>query len=441
MRSRLSLRGRLNLLIGLSMLLILGTGFMLSLHGAQKSVKEEALSTVRLALQLVEAGLPDQAGDGAPISAWMNRLGRLDKIRHLRIRVIGPHSSAINLSAPANRNVDRVPAWFYWAVNPDPIQVEHPLQDSAGQTYSILIEANADDEILEVWTETRGFLFLLLALAAAVYGLVHVIVGRALQPVKVIQAALEDIERGAFAKRLPAFSLPEFDRLSQGFNHMASALGAAQKENQALIRHSLAIQEEERRSLARELHDEFGQCLTAIKLMSATLRQPKDDTSSPAIQIMGLCDRLFGNVRSMMRRLRPMPLEDLGLSASLQDLIEQWQSGNPDLQVQLDIDPAADHLGNDLPLQIYRIVQEGLTNMVKHAKARNGWIRLTTQTAGQVVLTIRDDGRGLDAARTDGGFGLHGMRERVASLGGQFGLESQPGRGLTLRITLPSATP
>jgi two-component system sensor histidine kinase UhpB len=424
-------------MIGLAMLCIVSAGFLFAVHGARQAVKDEALSTVRLALQLVEAGLPDQAGDGAPVSAWMNRLGRLDKIRHLRITIVGPHAATMNLSAPVTSHESPVPDWFRWAVAPAPIRVEHQLQDSGQQAYRILIEANADDEIQEVWSETRGFLLLLLALAGAVYGLVHVIVGRGFEPVAIIHAALEDVEHGEFAKRLPAFSLPEFDRLAQGYNHMASTLGAARKENQALIRHSLAIQEEERRSLARELHDEFGQCLTAIKMMSATLRQPGDDTHSAANQIMELCDRLFRNARSMMRRLRPMPLEDLGLSASLQDLIEQWQSGNPGLQLHLSIDPAADHLGNDLSLQIYRIVQEGITNMVRHAQARNGWIHMTTEIGGPAELTIRDDGRGLDSTRAGGGFGLLGMRERVASLGGQFSLECQSGQGLTLRITLP----
>ena len=121
MRNRLTLRGRLNLTIGVTMLLILLGGSLISLHGAHEAVKDEALSTVRLALQLVEAGLPEQTRETSQISAWMKRLGKLDKIRHLRIRVIGPYSSTVNLSAPSSRTVHQVPRWFRWAVRRVPL--------------------------------------------------------------------------------------------------------------------------------------------------------------------------------------------------------------------------------------------------------------------------------------------------------------------------------
>lgn len=259
MQTRLSLRTRLNLLIGLAMIPIVGVGFLFAIHNARESVRNEAQSTVSLALQLVEAGLKSSKENGNAVSSWMSHLGRLDKIRHLRISAPGPLPSTLSYATVESPSRENIPEWFTWAVAPEPIRVERMLQDEQQQPVTILIEGNADDEIAETWRETRGFLLLLLVLAGAVYGLVHVIVGRAFRPVDIILDGLEKIESGAFDKRLPEFPLPEFNRIASAFNHMAGKLERSRKDNRALVRHSMRIQEEERRYLARELHDELGQ--------------------------------------------------------------------------------------------------------------------------------------------------------------------------------------
>ncbi len=441
MRNRLTLRGRLNLTIGVTMLLILLGGSLISLHGAHEAVKDEALSTVRLALQLVEAGLPEQTRETSQISAWMNRLGKLDKIRHLRIRVIGPYSSTVNLSAPSSRTVHQVPRWFRWAVSPDPIQVSHQLQDKDGLTYTILIEANADDEILEVWSETRGFLILLLTLGIAVYLLVNVIVGQAFRSVDTILDGLEHIEKGVFDKRLPDFPLPEFNRIAGAFNHMASKLERTRKENRELVHKSLQIQEEERRHLARELHDELGQSLTAIKVMAASLRKGQDEaTDNPANQIIRICDQLFQVIRSMMRRLRPSLLDELGLIASLEDLVGNWKTNHPELTIELRCDEAIDEAYPEANIDLFRIIQECLTNVVKHARAHRVLIdlKLTEDMDGEYLsLTIHDDGTGFDDLGPPTGFGLRSIRERVEGLDGDLSIITQPGQGVSVDIKIP----
>jgi two-component system sensor histidine kinase UhpB len=441
MRDPLTLRGRLNLTIGVTMLLILLGGALASLHGAHEAVKDEALSTVQLALQLVEAGLPEQTRETSQVSAWMNRLGKLDKIRHLRIRVIGPYSSTVNLSVPSSKAINQVPRWFRWAVSPDPIQVSHQLQDKGGLTYTILIEANADDEILEVWSETRGFLMLLITLGIAVYMLVNVIVGQAFRSVDTILDGLGHIEKGVFDKRLPDFSLPEFNRIASAFNHMASKLERTRKENRELVHKSLRIQEEERRHLARELHDELGQSLTAIKVMAAALRNGQNETSDhPASQIVLICDHLFLVIRSMMRRLRPSLLDELGLIASLEDLIGNWKTNHPDLTIELRCDEAIDEAYPEANIDLFRIIQECLTNVVKHAKANRVLIelKLTEKTDDECLsLIIEDDGSGFDGLQPTEGFGLRSIKERVEGLNGNLSITAQPGQGVSIDISIP----
>ncbi|MGZ8218430.1 ATP-binding protein [Methylomagnum sp.] len=440
----MSLRFRLNLMIALTMLLIVGIGSAVAVHNARRSVEGEIGSTVNLALQLIEAGLAETRSAGRPFSEWLMQLSRLEHTRHLRIRVTGAAPEPINLTGPEGAAETAVPGWFHWATAPDPVGLEQRLPDGRGGTLTILIEADADDEIAEAWRETEGFLLLLLALAGAVYGVVHVTVGRAFRSVGTILQGLEGIENGDYGKRLPGFSLPEFARIAEAFNHMAAVLEKSQAENHALIQQSIVIQEEERRHLARELHDELGQSLTAIKVMAVTLRQGSEQNREAVGYILDMCDRLFSVFRGMMRRLRPSLLDDLGLAASLEDLVQDWRNSHPGLAVEFACEPGVDDLARHARIHLFRIVQEALTNVVKHAEARRVSIQLGLEGGGanaDIVLRIGDDGRGFSpvaSAQPRRGFGLAGMRERVAGLGGRFRLDARPGRGVVIEIRIPS---
>jgi two-component system sensor histidine kinase UhpB len=435
-------------MIAAAMLLIVGLGFLFAIHDARRSVEEEVRSTVNLALQLIEAGQAGagQGADGAgnPYSGWLAQLGQLERTRHLRIQVAGKAAVALSFPTAASEADAAVPGWFRWAVAPRPIAEERLLPDGTGGRSAIRIEADSGDEIAEAWRETQGFLYLLLALALAVYGLVHVTVGRAFRAVGTILAGLEGIEKGEYGQRLPGFPLPEFDRISGAFNHMAAALDISREENRALIRQSMLIQEEERRRLARELHDELGQSVTAIKFMAAALRNGGDSGREAAAHIMSVCDRLFGVVRDMMRRLRPSVLDELGLAASLDDLAEHWRAGHPGLAIDCACEAGIDECAEEASIHLYRIVQECLTNVVKHADARSVLIRLApVEAEGRdwIALSFRDDGRGFDPEQPRRGFGLAGMKERVAGLGGRFRLASGSGLGVAIEIRIPYGEP
>ncbi len=207
-------------------------------------------------------------------------------------------------------------------------------------------------------------------------------------------------------------------------------------ENRHLMQRLLQVQEEERRRLARELHDELGQMLNAIKLDALAL-----SASPAAARIAGNADRVYAAAGDLVRRLRPTALDELGLRAALEACVDQWRVTHPALTVHLAMSGALDDLGEARALAIYRIVQEGLTNCVRHAGARQFYIDLTrdADADGAVVLEMRDDGVGLAAGAQRGkpGGGLAGMRERVMLLGGQFELLSEAGRGVTIRVEIP----
>ena len=225
------------------------------------------------------------------------------------------------------------------------------------------------------------------------------------------------------------------------------------QENRFLIQKSLAVQETERRHLARELHDELGQCITAIQADAEIIRdlaQPCDSrlvTSARAIQDVSA--RIYEVVHSMMQRLRPSMLDDLGLVETLKAEVDAWQARQPQTTYRLSATGDLSGLSEEVNIGIYRIVQECLTNVAKYASARRVSIRIenTGRTAADdprqapaaaaVSLVIQDDGVGMEPASRARGLGLIGMRERVEALRGTFGLVSGPGTGTTVNVSLP----
>jgi two-component system, NarL family, sensor histidine kinase UhpB len=213
-------------------------------------------------------------------------------------------------------------------------------------------------------------------------------------------------------------------------------LRRALAENRYLMGRIIDVQEQERRRLARELHDELGQTLNAIKLDALALPE-----SPLAQRIAGNADRVYRAAADLVRNLRPPALDELGLAAALEACVMRWRDSYPELAVQLSVGGQLEDLGETVNLALYRIVQEALTNCVRHAGAGHFFIDLTRAPDRQasLLLEMRDDGRGFAVPAQGAGNGLRGMRERVTLLGGRFELLSEPGQGVTIRVELPVA--
>jgi signal transduction histidine kinase len=225
-------------------------------------------------------------------------------------------------------------------------------------------------------------------------------------------------------------------------------LAAALAENRQLAHQHLRIQETERKHLARELHDELGQYLNAIKLDALSLAEAGagdgGTLARSAERIAQAADHVYGVVSDMIRRLRPAGLDELGLTAALENCVDQWRQRLPDTRFSLSFSGALDDLGEVQNLTLYRLIQEGLTNSYKHSGAARIDIGLRREAdaarGDELVLTVCDDGRGTDPARLRPGYGLSGMRERVEMMGGRLTLDSAPGRGFALEARWPAAT-
>lgn len=193
----------------------------------------------------------------------------------------------------------------------------------------------------------------------------------------------------------------------------------------------LAAQEEERRRIARELHDQAGQALTALKL---TLQTPA--TANTRAESLALADEVLTQVRALSFDLRPSLLDDLGLPAALRGYAERLCQ-RAQLALRLELAEFATRPAGEIETACFRIAQEALTNVVRHARAAAVTLTLQREN-GAILLAVRDDGRGFDPAHAaDASLGLLGMQERAELAGGRLEIESAPGRGATVRARLP----
>jgi two-component system sensor histidine kinase UhpB len=212
-------------------------------------------------------------------------------------------------------------------------------------------------------------------------------------------------------------------------------------ENRRLASQAIEAQEAERRHLARELHDELGQYLNAITLDAARIRDlsaaREPEIHHASLAVMQSASFVYRQIGGMIRRLRPIGLDELGLPSALEHCVDGWRERLPKASFALTVDGDFTGLADALNVTLYRLVQEALTNVSKFARESRVEIYLVRTPAngerhGEIVVTIADDGPGADLWQPRAGLGLVGMRERVESLGGEFHVASRPGDGFML---------
>ena len=223
-------------------------------------------------------------------------------------------------------------------------------------------------------------------------------------------------------------------------------LQQALAENRRLAVAAVRAQEDERRHLARELHDELGQYVNAVKIDAVWLRDLgaviSPQVCTAATSIVAMTDHLQIAVRDIMRRLRPPGLDELGLAAALEDCIDGWRRRLPDVAFDVVVADDIGGLDEATNITLFRLVQEGLTNVARHARAAKVEIRMAQQVIfpgapAEIVVTMRDDGVGNGASTPSPGVGLAGMRERVEALAGRFELLAPQPRGFGFVARLP----
>lgn len=447
----MSLRFRLNLLITVLMLAFSATVGQIIVSDLRRSIRDEMEAATKVTVQLLTTavyGGQFMPQAGPPYQTTLDYLRSLGRVRAHEIRLNDSVTGElVYVSPPSPYKAGRdAPQWFSRLVAP---RTEALSLRIPGATLTLVPDSSR--AVLDAWDDMQRLVWIGLGFFVAVNVLVFWLLGRALRPIGAVLSALGEMERGRLSTRLPPFGLPEFSAISQGFNRMAEALERGMAEHRQLEQKRLLTQliqervEEERRKLARELHDELGQCITGVKTIAQSLanRASEDlpEIRSGAQAIVGVAGRMYDAVHDIIRKLRPSVLDNLGLAAALREEVRTVQARHPELAVRLDLDGDLEGLGETRNITIYRVVQEGLTNVLRHAQARDAVVRVA-RTPGAVQVSVEDNGRGMGPGGAGGyQFGLLGLRERAQALGGRFDLVSAPGKGVCVHVTLPLDQP
>ncbi|WP_461353705.1 histidine kinase [Bradyrhizobium sp. USDA 4454] len=331
-----------------------------------------------------------------------------------------------------------VPAWFTALLRIPELGSAHPVTIRATHVGDIVFSPDLSAEILEKW---MGFLAVAGSSAALMLlaGLsAYFTTGTALRPLAQLGAGLTRMRNGVYDAAIPLAGPPEIRKSCAEANELAATLKRLSRDNRDLLRKLVAVQDDERRELARELHDEMGPLLFAIRANATALSDPEaegpPEPGSPAHGILSATEALQQANRRVLEGLSPVYIAELGLAASLQALLRNAQSQAPGLRVTSRIDHRLDDLDGLLSQTTYRVIQEGVTNVLRHAQATTMGVTATVN-GDQIEIELFDDGIGLPQDLTFGR-GLTGMHERARVLDGDLQLLREQGQTV-VRCRLP----
>jgi len=387
-----------------------------------------------------------EAQGSRPMKKFLTRLGRL---RAHDIILFNEYDEVIYRSPASTYLInDDAPAWFKQAVSP--ASNEKIFRLSNGR---LLVRTDANRAIREGWKEFK-MLLLVMGIGFVLVNLfAYWLVSRAMAPFNRVATALRAVQKGDYETRLPVLPGAEANAIGETFNNMvdsvkesieareAAAIATAElAKNRELTQVIQQRIEHEHTSLAQELHDELGQHVTAIKTLGVSIGRrngERDDAIGRASSlVVDSADRIHAAMRQMLTRLRPASLDQFGIGDALTDLASDWQIKHPEKKFKIDLSGDVDSIPPLLATAVYRIAQESVTNAVRHSGASE--IEISMQQLGEAVhLVVSDNGRGLADTLPRAGFGLTGMKERTAALGGTLDIGRSDRGGVAVRADFP----
>lgn len=451
MWQKFSLRSRINFLIALVLALGLAANIARLVLEAGPRVQAEDQSVVRLAREFIDtivAGLSEAPDADARLNQIVHDLNRL---RHVSITWQGEAAQTLGTASDTSDSpgARSPPAWFVALVHPETTSVNVPISIK-GKPGSLLITSHPNDEMAEIWDGIMTQLQIGSVIAIVLFLITTRVVSRALAPIRTLSEAMTKIEAGGYDTRVKPDGPPELAAICGKLNHLAATLGEAVDDKRHLAERVVSLQDVERKEIARELHDEFGPYLFALRAHASALTRIADAKAPSAevarkhgTAILEQVNALQQSNRRVLEKLRPAGLTELGLREALGALLRLWGESHPDVVIETAISPSLGDTGETADLTIYRTIQEALTNVFRHAGATSVNVTVEPVKApsgltgrGGALVRVRDNGGGL---RPDHklGFGLMGMRERILALGGSLTIASGD-HGVIVEAMVPS---
>jgi len=453
----LSLHTRISfVLTALAAVLVLALGG-LWLTQSRQSIHEEVEAASRVAEQWLSVAARE-ARANPPVWSSERLLAHVQAVGRIRanaLEVLDSAGQQVYLSPqPLYKAGRAAPGWFVSVVEP---AFATRLIDAGPLT--LILHPDPSRATLDAWDDLCVMAGWAAVLLVALFFAARLALRRALRPLGAVMAALDRTGRGCFDTRLPVFPVPELGRLASAFNGMADRLAEAVNDNVRLeTEHELTERlqsrlEAERRSIARELHDELAQGITAVRALAGAIAQRTNEQpalNGHAQNIVAVTGLMQDGVRNILHHLRPGgAIERVGLDEMLRRYLDVWRQHYPDIALCMTLEAGCVAVDDDFAQALLRIVQEGLTNVARHAAASRVEVCLrqvhdgSEDVASQsrwLELTLTDNGRGLGSPSefSGSGLGLAGMRERVAALSGELQFDGAAGGGTRLRVRLPA---
>ncbi len=316
-----------------------------------------------------------------------------------------------------------VPQWFIDLLTIPEMDAASPVTIDGRRVGDLVFVPDLSADLFEKWIGFVALIGLVVVLMAITGTITYAFAASALRPLHQLGEGLTRMRRGDYTVPIPVRGPPEIRQSCEEANALAATLAQLSEDNRDLLHRLVSLQDDERRDLARELHDELGPLLFSIRAGTISLLEasaPRGGLGDPAEEVLQSVEALQQTNRRILDRLRPLYIEELGLATSVQTLLRNFRKQAPDIGLTATVDPDLNEVGGPLAQTVYRVIQEGLTNVLRHARASNADVQATI-SGEALAIEISDDGGGFPADNVFGR-GLTGMHERVRALSGSLSL-------------------
>lgn len=423
--------------VNLAVFLVAGAVILMN---ARVAVRTEVLAAQGSAVDLIRANLNRDQRLLTEVD-FSAKFAATAQPRHVRIvlpeaRFPAPQAHQADEAAP--------PGWFLRWIEADIQPVEIRAPRAGGGENRLIIQAVSDDEAAEVWEDARALFLVWGAAGVLQLALLSALIGRALRPVAQLSRSLEAIAVGNLTARAGPVASADLGSIARQIDALAQSLADERASRLQMTRRFQELRDSERREIARDLHDELGPCLFGLSVAADALsQQGAPDQQGQAATIL----RHVASIREINQRIldavRPVALGKLPLPDVIRDLVGDLEDLHSDVTIDCDLPADLPATDDSVALSLYRAIQEGVTNALRHGRASQVRIRLSRclhERREAIRLELTDNGQGLGKGWRHGN-GLMGMLERAVAVGGLFTIRDAGGGGVELSLLLPVEAP